>query len=337
QTCGQPLSEFERRKISIRQEADTTTIARVTCPTAPKFWRWRAVPWPKVVQRDVEFLEHVEEGVEWKAELAATVLCGVFGLGAWFFRAQPLSVAGYVAAYVAGGWFPMQDVWERLKKGAIDVHFLMLAVAVGSASIGAWSEGATLLFLFSLSSALEGFALGRTQREIRSLFRDTPKSATVLDGRGQEREVQVEKLRPGMRLLVKPGAQFPVDGEIVKGQTASDESNLTGEATPVAKGIGDTVLAGTINLWGAVEVLVLRPVAESSLQKIIHLIKEAQQRKAPAQQFTDQFGTCYTYTVLGLSLVMFFVWWLGFGQAPFAAKSLGHSAFYHAMTLLVVA
>src|SRR5208282_2969118 len=71
QTCGQPLSEFERRKISIRQEADTTTIARVTCPTAPKFWRWRAVPWPKVVQRDVEFLEHVEEGVEWKAELAA--------------------------------------------------------------------------------------------------------------------------------------------------------------------------------------------------------------------------------------------------------------------------
>jgi Cd2+/Zn2+-exporting ATPase len=337
QTCGQPLSEFERRKISIRQEADTTTIARVTCPTAPKFWRWRAIPWPKVVQRDVEFLEHAEEGVEWKAELAAAVLCGVFGLGAWFFRAQAPSVAGYVAAYVAGGWFPMQDVWERLKKGAIDVHFLMLAVAVGSASIGAWSEGATLLFLFSLSSALEGFALGRTQREIRSLFRDTPKSATVLDGRGQEREVQVEKLRPGMRLLVKPGAQFPVDGEIVKGQTASDESNLTGEATPVAKGIGDAVLAGTMNLWGAVEVLVLRPVAESSLQKIIHLIKDAQQRKAPAQQFTDRFGTCYTYTVLGLSLVMFFVWWLGFGQAPFAAKNLGHSAFYHAMTLLVVA
>ena len=123
-----------------------------------------------------------------------------------------------------------------------------------------------------------------------------------------------------MRLLVKPGAQFPVDAEIVKGQTASDESNLTGEVTPVAKAIGDTVLAGTINLWGAVEVLVLRPVAESSLQKIIHLIKEAQQRKAPAQQFTDRFGTIYTYSVLGLSLVMFFVWWLGFGQAPFAAQ-----------------
>src|ERR1019366_7980231 len=92
QTCGQPLSDFERQKITIRQEADTTTIARVTCPTAPKFWRWRDIPWPKVVQRDVEFLEHEEEANEWKAELTAAILCGVSGLGAWYFHAHPLSV-----------------------------------------------------------------------------------------------------------------------------------------------------------------------------------------------------------------------------------------------------
>jgi Cd2+/Zn2+-exporting ATPase len=337
QTCGQPLSEFERKKITVRQDAATTTIARVTCPTAPKFWRWRDIPWPKVVQRDVEFLEHAEDVNEWKAELTTAILCGVLGLGAWLFRAQPLSVIGYVFAYLAGSWFTAQDVWERLRKGAIDVHFLMLAVALGSASIGAWGEGTTLLFLFSLSGALENFALGRTQREIRSLFREAPKFATVLDEQGHERELQVEKLCAGMRLLIKPGAQFPVDAEVVKGQTASDESNLTGEVTPVEKAIGDSVLAGTMNLWGAVEVLVLRPAAESSLQKIIHLIKDAQQQKAPAQQFTDRFGTYYTYSVLGLSLVMFFVWWLGFGQAPFASEHVAHSAFYHAMTLLVVA
>src|SRR5438128_7400835 len=149
--------------------------------------------------------------------------------------------------------------------------------------------------------------------------------------------MQVERIRSGMRLLIKPGAQFPVDAEIAKGQTASDESNLTGEATPVEKTIGDTVLAGTINLWGAVEVMVLRPVTESSLHKIIRLIKEAQQQKAPAQQFTDKFGTYYTYVVLGLSFAMFFVWWLGMALPPFASKSAGHSAFYRAMTLLVVA
>ena len=337
QTCVRPLSEAELQKITIKHDAETTTIARVTCPTAPSFWRWRDIPWPRVVQRDVEFLEHADEIDEWKGQLAAAILCGIFGLAAYFLRPSPLSTAGFVLAYLAGSWFTAQEVWERLQKAAIDVHFLMLAVAAGSACIGAWGEGATLLFLFSLSGALEHFALGRTQREIRSLFRDAPKVAIVLDLQGREREMPVERLQPGMRLLIKPGAQFPVDAEIAKGQTASDESNLTGEAAPVEKSVGDTVLAGTMNMWGAVEVLVLRPATESSLQKIIHLIKEAQQQKAPAQQFTDKFGTYYTYAVLGLSLAMFFVWWLGFGMAPFASKSAGHSAFYRAMTLLVVA
>src|SRR5262245_54974337 len=272
-SCIQPLSEAEMRRITIQSRGGSTTIARVTCPTAPSFWRWRDIPWPKVVQRDVEFLEHAEELDEWKPQLAAAILCGICAASAWYFRASPLSVWGFVLAYIAGSWFTVQEIWERLQKRAIDVHFLMLAVAAGSASIGAWGEGATLLFLFSLSGALEHFALGRTQREIRSLFREAPKVATVLvDGR--EQEVNVEALRPGMRLLVKPGAQFPVDAEISKGRTAADESNLTGEATPVEKAIGDTVLAGTINLWGAVEAVVLRPASESALQKIIRLIKE---------------------------------------------------------------
>jgi Cd2+/Zn2+-exporting ATPase len=337
QSCVEPLTELQRQKILIQHEGGKTTIARVTCPTAPKFWRWRDIPWPKVVQRDVEFIEHAEELDEWKTQLLAAILCGLFGLGAFLFRAYPQAVIGYWMAYLAGSWFTAQEVWERLQKGAIDVHFLMLAVAAGSASIGAWGEGSMLLFLFSLSGALEHFALGRTQREIRSLFREAPKFATVIDPSGQEYEMEVEKLRPGMRLLIKPDAQFPVDAEIAKGQTASDESNLTGEATPVEKRLGDSVLSGTMNLWGAVEVVVLRPVTESSLQKIIRLIKEAQRQKAPSQQFTDRFSTYYTYSVLTLSLAMFFVWWLGFGQAPFAAQSLGHSAFYHTMILLVVA
>lgn len=338
QSCVQPLPEWDRRRITIEHDGNKTTIARVTCPTAPKFWRWNDIPWPKVVQRDVEFLEHVDEIDEWKAQLAAAILCGGLGLGAWLLSGHPqLSATGFLVAYVAGGWYTAQEVWERLQKRTIDVHFLMLSVAAGSAAIGALGEGATLLFLFSLSGALEHFALGRTQREIRSLFREAPKSATVLDEHGGEQEVPVEQLVPGMRLLVKPGAQFAVDAEVAKGQSASDESNLTGEAAPVDKRVGDVVLSGTINLWGAVEVIVLRPVAESSLRKVIRLIKEAQRQKAPAQRFTDKFSTAYTYGVLALSLGMFFVWWLGFGQAPFARPGAGHSAFYHAMTLLVVA
>ncbi len=313
--CETPLSPDERKNIVIRRAGGNTTIARATCPTAPTFWHWRDLPLPRVVPRDVEFLEsagHIDEHInEWKPQLAAAILCGVCAL-AGAFTTEPLKIIFYLAAYIAGGFYQMEEIWERLRQRELDVHFLMIAVAAGAACIGAWAEGATLLFLFSLSGALEHFALGRTQKEIRSLFHNAPKVATVLDRLGREQEMRVEEIRAGMRLLIKPGAQFPVDGEVAKGATAADESNLTGEATPVEKKIGETVLAGTINLWGAVETIATRPAAESALQKIIKLIQEAQQQKAPAQQFTDRFSTRYTYFVLALSLAMFFVWWLAF-------------------------
>lgn len=343
--CATPLSEPERNQFTVRHDHGVTTIARVTCPTAPKFWRWRDLPFPKVVQRDIEFIEdehdhdhdHHHHADEWKLQIVLAVGCGVLGLLAAYVVPAAWRVPVFVLSYLAGAWFPAEEVWERLRQRAIDVHFLMLAVAAGSASIGAWGEGATLLFLFSLSGALEHYALGRTQKEIRSLFHEAPKTATVLDAQGNEAEVKVESLKPGMRLLVKPGSQFPVDAEVLKGATAADESNLTGEATPVEKAVGDTVLAGTMNLWGAVEVGVLRPAAESSLQKIIKLIREAQHQKAPSQQFTDKFSTYYTYGALALSAAMFFVWWLGFGLHPFASDGETKSAFYRTMTLLVVA
>ncbi|HTQ52659.1 MAG TPA: heavy metal translocating P-type ATPase [Candidatus Acidoferrales bacterium] len=335
--CDMPLSPDERRNIIIRRDGGSTTIARATCPTAPVFWRWRDLPL-KVVPRELEVPESAEEMDEhineWKMQMVAAVLCGIFGL-AGAFSPAPWKTIFYVAAYIAGSFYPVEEVWERLRERMIDVHFLMIAVAVGAACIGAWAEGATLLFLFSLSGALEHFALGRTQKEIRSLFRDAPKVATVIDRLGRESEMRVEEIRAGMRLLIKPGAQFPVDGEVAKGATAADESNLTGEATPVEKKMGETVLAGTINLWGAVEVIVTKPVSESALQRIIKLIREAQQQKAPSQRFTDKFSTGYTYFVLGLSLAMFFVWWQGFKLHAFSDVA-GHSAFYRTMTLLVV-
>ena len=339
-TCEIPLAETDRQRITIHTEGDATTIARVTCPTAPKFWRWRDLPFPKIVPRDVAFLEDADEehdhADEWKLQLVLAIVCGVCALLGAFVVPAEWRIPLFVLSYLAGAWFPAEEVWERLQKRTLDVHFLMLAVAGGAACINAWEEGATLLFLFSFSGALEHYALGRTQKEIRSLFRDAPKTATVLDASGHETEAPVESLRAGTRLLIKPGSQFPVDAEIAKGTTAADESNLTGEATPVEKAVGDSALAGTINLWGVVEVIVTRPAAESSLQKIITLIKEAQHQKAPAQQFADKFSTYYTYGAIGLALAMFFVWWLGFGLAAFTSTIESNSAFYRTMTLLVV-
>ena len=336
-SCPVPQASPERGKLTVRQEGDTTTIARITCVTAPTFWRWRDMPWPRLVPREVLLPDEADHEHEWKLQLLAAVLCGLFGLTGYLLEETVASRVSYLLAYIAGSWFTVHEIRELLQKRALDVHFLMLVVALGSASIGAWGEGAMLLFLFSFSGALEHYAMGRTHREIRSLFKTAPKVATLVAENGTERAVPVEQLAPGMRLLVKPGEQFPVDAEIVKGQTAADESNLTGEATPVDKGIGEVVLAGTLNLWGVVEATVLRRAQESALQKIIHLIKEAQHLKAPSQRLTDRFGTGYTYAVLSLTLLMFFVWWLGLGYAPFLSPSGSKSAFYRAMTLLVVA
>ena len=282
--------------------------------------------------------DHGHEG-EWRVQLVASVLCLILGLAGWWATRTHagFAVGIFAAAYLAGAWFTVQEVWERVRVGEIDVHFLMVAVAAGAAAIGEWAEGSALLFLFSLSGALEHYAMERTQKEISSLIDSAPKSATVLDPAGVERVVPVAELQAGMRLRIKPGEQFPVDAEVVKGETAADESNLTGEAVPVEKRVGDGLLSGTLNLWGVVEAVVTRPAQESALQKIIHLIQTAQRNKAPAQRFTDKFGTRYTYAILALTLGMFFVWWLALHHRPFVAGRGEVSAFYNAMTLLVVA
>src|SRR5438128_4458194 len=239
-TCPVPQPTAPRGRLSIRLEGDTTTIARITCLTAPRFWRWREIPWPRLVPREVVLPDEADHEQEWRMQLLAAALCGLSGLTAYLLGPGLPARVFYLIAYVAGSWFTVHEIHELLRKRALDVHFLMLVVALGSASIGAWGEGAMLLFLFSFSGALEHYAMGRTHREIRSLFKTAPKVATLVAENGTERAVPVEQLAPGMRLLVKPGEQFPVDGEVIKGKTSVDESNLTGEATPVDKAIGDS-------------------------------------------------------------------------------------------------
>jgi Cd2+/Zn2+-exporting ATPase len=297
--------------------------------------------WLRITQREVEVDHEGEHVGEWKWQLLAAGVCAGFGLAGWAleeaFPGGLWAKVSHGVAYLAGGWFAAEETWEKLRERSVDVHFLMLAVAVGAALIGQWNEGAVLLFLFSFAGALEHFALERTQREIRALIQGAPKTATLLGAGGQEREVRVEELRVGHCVRIKPGALFPVDGEILQGETGVDESSLTGEATPVEKRVGDGVMAGTLNLWGAVELRVSKEVSESALQRIITMIREAQKQKAPSQRFTDRFGSEYTLGILALTAGMFFYWWLWEGRPPWLNGEGSQSAFYRAMTLLVVA
>ena len=246
------------------------------------------------------------------------------------------AIVGFVAAYLAGGFYPAEEVWERLQKRTIDVHFLMLFVAAGAASIGAWAEGATLLFLFRSPARSNITRSAARRRKSARCFATRRKSPRRLTPREAEREVKVEKLRRGMRLLIKPGAQFPVDGEIAKGSTAADESNLTGEATPVEK------TSATLR-WPAPSICGARSKSwspgrppKARCKKSSRSSARRSSKKRRRRMFADKFSTYYTYGVLGLSFAMFFVWWLGFRLAAFKSTVESHSAFYRTMTLLVV-
>ena len=321
---------------TVRKEGEAVVVGRDHCVTAETMWKWREMEWPEMREEEAP-----AEG-EWRTLAWLAGICGVAGIaGAVAGRMAPdlpwLARGLFVVGLVAGGWDAAIDTWANLKKREVDIHFLMLAVAIGAMFIGAWGEAVLLLFLFSAAGAMEEFALDRTQREVSALLKTSPKSATVVLADGSEKEIPIEQLQLRQRVRVKPGGGFAADGVVVHGRSASDESALTGEATPVEKNVGDQVFSGTINLWGIVEFDVARLPSESTLQKIIRLIQTAQKLKAPSERFTDKFGTGYTYAVIGGATLMFLIWWLGFKLPAFENTPETRSAFYRAMTLMVVA
>ncbi|MCB1069960.1 MAG: heavy metal translocating P-type ATPase [Kiritimatiellae bacterium] len=317
-------------------------LEKEACPTAKSLWRWQKFNWIHLRPRIIPSPSSIKDLEEWKGALLLALSCLFFTVTG-FVLAKVLpdgqlwpSRISFLLAYLTGGWHPAHEVLELLKKRILDVHFLMLCVAAGAAAIGHWEEGAILLFLFSFSGALEELAMARTEKEIQSLFHHAPKEATRIEPDGREIRVPASDLVAGNLIRVRPDEQFAVDAEVITGTTSVNEANLTGEALPVDKHPGDKVFSGTLNAWGSVDCRVLRPVTESALAKIITLIREAQESKAPSQRLTDKFGTGYTYLILGGSLAMFFVWWLAMGVPAFTNPE-GTSAFYRAMTLLVVA
>lgn len=265
-------------------------------------------------------------------------LCATAAFAGWRLHDIRPSVATacFMVAYLFGGWDLARETWKDFRGFRFNTHFLMLMVVPATAALGAWGEGALLLVLFSASAALEQYAMSRTRSAIGALLRGAPKSAVVLTDDGGAREVPVDDVQTGMTVRVAPGQQVPVDIRVVAGGSACDESSLTGESIPVEKEPGDTAYAGTMNIWGALDGVVLRPAQESSLQKMVKLVEEAQKLRAPSQRLADAFGTRYTLFVLVACTILFLVTWLGGGRPVFFGSEDEFSAFYRAMTLLVV-
>ncbi len=265
--------------------------------------------------------------------LSLALACGLtlavgFALETWAALSYGVPLTLYLAAYVAGGSVGMRETIATLREGRLDVNALMLIAALGAAALDEWAEGAVLLFLFSLSNALEGFALGRTRRSISALLELNPGEAVRLRGEMTER-VPVEVLEVGDLVLVRPGARVPLDGVVISGRSTVDESAVTGEAQPVEKAAGAVVLAGTLNGHGAVEVRITTPPGEDTLSKIVALVEAAHLRKARAERLVERLTRVYAPLVIAAAGLTALV--------PLLLGAPPGPTWYRAITLLVVA
>ncbi len=240
-----------------------------------------------------------------------------------------MSTILYAIAMVISGFKPVKSAFYAIKSRSLDMNVLMSAAAIGAALIGEWLEGATVVWLFAIGNFLQTKSIERTRNSIRNLMDLAPPEAWVsIDSKIIKKPV--EEITVGEIIIVKPGDKIPLDGEIIQGASSVNQAPITGESIPVDKEIGDTVYAGTINENGSLEIKVTKLAEDTTISKIIHLVEEAQEQKAPTEAFVDKFASIYTPIVFILALaIMVLPPILGFGTWG--------DWFYKGLELLVVA
>ena len=277
---------------------------------------------------------HLIEKAKEHAELIAAILSGVLILIAWLLGKNAENTASiiiYLLAFIVGGFAKAKEgVEETIANKELNVEFLMILAAIGSAIIGYWTEGAILIFIFAVSGALETYAMNKSHKEISALMNLQPEEAWLVKENGEIERVAVDSLQLGDHLLIKPGELVPTDGVIIEGTTSIDEAAITGESIPVTKLVGADIFAGTVNMTGAVTMEMTKPNSESLFQKIIKLVQSAQSEKSPSQQFIERFEGTYVKCVLAVVALMMFV-------PHFLLDWSWTTTFYRAMVLLVVA
>lgn len=234
----------------------------------------------------------------------ASGLLILVGLADYYLADLSLYYGSMVAAAVLAGSDIALRAWVALRHRHVSIELLVTVAAVGALLIGEVWEAAAVTFLFMLGAYLEARTLNRTRQTLQQLFDLAPTTA-IIQRAGRQVEVLAHEVQPGETVLIKPGTKIPVDGEVIDGRAAVDESPITGESMPVEKTKGATVYAGTINQNGLLQVRVTGAGADTTLARIIHRVEEAQEEKAPTQRFIERFARWYIPAIMGLSLVAF--------------------------------
>lgn len=251
---------------------------------------------------------HSHDGIGPKLEIPLVVASGILlTLGLLANQILPPSPTGmspeniatgcYILAFLSAGLLPIRGTVNSLKQRLVDIETLMVVAAVGAAFLGAWFEGAFLLFLFSLGHGLEHRMMDKARMALDGLSKLRPETARKkVDS--DIIEVPVADVKRGDLIVIRPGDRVPLDGKIASGETALDESTITGESVPRAKSIGEDVFAGTSNIDGSIEVTVSKLSSESVLTRIIDMVAEAEAQKSPSQKFAQRVEKTFVPVVL---------------------------------------
>lgn len=269
--------------------------------------------------------EEAEQG-RWN-KLLTLVAAISFIIGIFFsiFKIPAADVL-YLVSLAAGGIPVAISAIHKVLKRKISISLLVTLAALGAMYLGQFAEAAAVMFFFALAEAFEEFGEARSQKAVAALLEKSPKIARMQDGR----EVPVEEVKEGEIVKVRPGDMVPLDGVVVDGESSIDEATITGESVPKEKYKGETVYAGTLNQSGYLEVEVTKIAANSTLQKIVALIKQAQESRPEMQDFLDKFAGYYIPAAIGLAVLVAIVPPVFFGE-PFS------DWFTRALILLVLA
>jgi len=275
--------------------------------------------------------------VEWRWHLVriaaagmgvGLLLQGLVALGWVGAKAGEIADVLFLAAAAIGAVYPARRALVSIRSRSIDINVLMVVAVSGAVALGEWSEAASVVLLFAIAQWLEARTMERARQAIRALMDLTPPEALVRRD-GADVRVGVDQVAVGDTIVVRPGGKVPLDGEILSGRTDVNESSITGESLPVDKAPGDEVFAGTINGRGAIDVRVTRLRDDTRLARIVHLVEEAQSKRAPVQTLVDRFARVYTPIVILVALAMVLGPWVAGGDMDVWI--------YRALVLLVVA
>ncbi len=263
-------------------------------------------------------------------DAGSAVLCGVLLLSGYLAQtsgANGLALVFYSGSFVAGGWEPALEGTRALLKGRLDIDFLMIAAALGAASLGEYAEGGLLLFLFATGHALEHFALGRARSAVAALSKLAPDRARRRV-QGTTSWVAASALEINDEILILPAERIAADGVVIEGATQVDQSPITGESMPVSKSSGDGVFAGTLNGDAQIVVRVTTTASETVVQRMVRLVAEAQKSKSRAERAAEKFVRAYVPCVVIATLLV----WIA---SPLLGWLNWSDAFLRAMSMLV--